>query len=520
MQVVLFTLLFILLELSSANGANSLAARCNGNDRVPFEYIIRSKSISSKNIVGFLSGKMAPGQSLVRKLNYNHRTNVQITRAHIESESELNSIVSDPSTLSVEENCNFTLHNVVPNDPELSRSWQHDIIRLHQAWDIKHDTSVVVAIPDTGIQIDHPDLIENIWVNEKEKNGQAGVDDDQNGYIDDIYGWSQSDENNDVFPGAYASSDHGTHVAGIIGAVGDNSSGIVGVAWHVKMMVLRPFSKSQESATTADLLESIYYAVNNGAQIINCSWGANHEPSAAELDAYSFAEQHGVLVIASAGNENTDASQVSPANIHSVLAIGSINSDLEFSTFSNFGSVVPILAPGGDAVNSFGYGKDELIYSTSTGGGYSEKRGTSFSAPLVTGVAALVKSLLPNIKPTELRRLLVESSSRTLYRKNGVDQFYGILNAERTLSLAKELSVVDPMCSENCAFSGGSLSIKTQTSTFGGGCQMNLRAQDTFRSSESSPWDLALIISSMVPKFISFLARRRKLRTRKSQETR
>jgi subtilisin family serine protease len=195
-------------------------------------------------------------------------------------------------------------------------------------------------------------------------------------------------------PGSGSNASHGTHVAGIAAASGNNGVGISGAAWNAKIMAIKGFPDFGQYAKISDLLSGIYYAVNNGAHIINASWGSSYEPGQAEIDAFQFALDNNVIPIVAAGNEALVAQFTTPAGIPGVFTVGSINSSIELSQFSNYGNAVDILAPGGDSTYG-GWGSEEYILSTypTDVGGYGLLKGTSMAAPYVSGVAALIKSV-------------------------------------------------------------------------------------------------------------------------------
>lgn len=496
---------------------------CKEGNAVFGEYIVRLRPL--ENTAAFISGKMTshakswsskslavqfkspPTEGATAtsfKLSSESLQPIESVLAFAKSNQELLAISSDPDVISVESNC--TVHTMairLPNDPDLLKNWALALIGVPQAWALQTDSEVIIAVPDTGVDIGHSDLAQNIWTNSAELNGRTGIDDDGNGYIDDIYGWGFPEKNNDVTPGSYPGAEHGTHISGIIGAVGNNGIGSAGVLWKTKIMALRPFKKSTEEATTADLIESIYYAVNNGAQVINCSWGSEQTPTKAELDVYAYAEAHGVVVVAAAGNESKDASVYSPANLASVFAVGSINSQRILSTFSSYGSKIGLLAPGGDAASSFGIGKNEGIYSTLPGNKYGERSGTSMSAPFVTSLAAMIKTILPKISPSETRRLLKDGGDKITLKVGGLASSYSIINMEKTVSMAAEVSRSNPQCSENCALSTGSTEMSSLApigeAKFGGGCAFHASLNATNSKTASSSWDLAILLCFLFP---------------------
>ncbi len=271
----------------------------------------------------------------------------------------------------------------VPNDPALKESKQNylDFISAPQAWDIAHgDTSVVIAIVDSGTDWNHPDLRDNLWTNTGEIPGN-GVDDDQNGYVDDVHGWDFY--GSDFFGRIQGDNDptsalepHGTHVAGISAAVTNNGIGIASLSYNVKYMPVKASSDDGESIVAG--YDGVMYAASNGADVINLSWGSLQRSSVG-AEIIGFAVEMGVVVVASAGNEGSER-VVYPAAYPEVIAVGSIDLDGRKSIFSNYGPSVDITAPG------------NVIYSTVLNDTYGLMGGTSMSAPVVSALAALRKS--------------------------------------------------------------------------------------------------------------------------------
>ncbi len=261
---------------------------------------------------------------------------------------------------------------------------------------------IIVAMVDSGLKIDHPELQNNIYTNTIELNGVTGVDDDKNGFVDDIHGWDFVDNDNstdDV-------NNHGTHIAGIIGARHDGV-GVMGIMDHVKILPIKTLGKAQPAqgkgqGSTSNAVKAIEYAIAQGARVINCSFGGG-EFSQAMLDAITHAAQKGIFVVVAAGNskKNNDEVEQYPANYKSpnVISVGSTEGDGSLSSFSNFGSKsVHVFAPG------------RYIYSISNNGNYSYASGTSESVGFVTGALGLALSLKPNLSIGEGVSKLVQSS--------------------------------------------------------------------------------------------------------------
>lgn len=253
---------------------------------------------------------------------------------------------------------------------------------------------VVIAVLDTGIALEHPDLKPNLWVNSLEKLGLPGVDDDGNGYIDDVHGFDFGDNVGD--PSHKTINDHGTHVAGLAAAVVSNHSGGQGVMGrNAKIMALNVFGRSWGS-DTVDMDEAIRYAADNGANVLNISVGGEGV-SETTASALVYALNKGVFIVVAAGNEgiNIDRTFYFPASYareySGVVAVGAL--DLETSElcgFSNFGARgVEIAAPGCDRL-----APRQGLFSTRSRGRYGHKKGTSMAAPLVSGAAALAFGFL------------------------------------------------------------------------------------------------------------------------------
>ena len=261
---------------------------------------------------------------------------------------------------------------------------------------------VVVAITDTGMDIDHPDLKDNLWKNTTEIDGIAGVDDDGNGFIDDFHGWNMAENSNVI----YDQQRHGTHVAGIVGARGNNGTGLVGVNWEVSLMAI-PFIHRSKDTTVADAIRAIDYAVENGAHIINASWGTDYDPAeVAEFTLLSEAIQRAadknVIFVAAAGNSghNNDFNGSIPASLSNsnILSVGAITRNGWPPGFSNYGATsVDVFAPG------------STIKSTLPGGYYGNLNGTSMAAPFVSGVLALLLAVDPDLSVSQMVKRVTDT---------------------------------------------------------------------------------------------------------------
>lgn len=282
-----------------------------------------------------------------------------------------------------------------PNDTRWGELWGMIKINATGAWDTATGSSnVIVAVIDTGISLAHPDLSSNIWRNAAEVNGAAGVDDDGNGYIDDVNGWDfASDDNNPD-----DSNEHGTHCAGTIGAIGNNAKGVAGVCWNVRLMALRGGSDS--GLFHSDTAEATHYAADQGAKIISASYGGTAYSDTAK-DAIAYANSKGVLFVAAAGNDGTDNDMIPhyPAgyDLPNIVSVAATDQNDGLASFSNYGRTsVDLAAPG---VN---------ILST-VPGDYETMQGTSMATPHVAGAAALLLSAKPGLTHLQLKQALLET---------------------------------------------------------------------------------------------------------------
>ncbi len=301
-----------------------------------------------------------------------------------------------------------------PDDPDFGQLWGLDNIGqlagflfgtpdadidAPEAWDVTTGGGSVVAVVDTGIDMGHPDLAANVWRNPGENCAGCrtdGVDNDGNGYVDDWRGWDFANHDNDPSD----DNGHGTHVAGTVGAVGDNGVGVAGVNWSAQLMALK-FIGADGNGTTADAIAALVYAADNGAAVTNNSYGGP-EFSHAFADAVALAGARGSLVVAAAGNNGSsnDVTPQYPASFDSpnVVSVAATNNRDQRAWFSNYGaSSVDLAAPG------------DSIYSTWPGGGYQYLSGTSMAAPHVAGAAALAEARFPDASPGGIKALLLRT---------------------------------------------------------------------------------------------------------------
>lgn len=333
---------------------------------------------------------------------------------------------SDPDVLYAEPNY-LLRKSAVPNDTYYSEQWGLQKVDAPNAWDIETDArAVVIAVLDTGVDLTHPDIAGNLWTNPDET--LNGIDDDGNGFIDDINGFDFA--NGDGVPYDDDPDGHGTHVAGIAAAVGNNGVGVSGMAWRASVMALKILDE-EGWGTVAGEIAAIDYAVMMGARVINASFSYPSEcapqmPSLAERDAIERAMQSGTLFIAAAGNQSCDndvyASYPAGHDLPNVLSVSSGTAGDTLSWYSNYGAeAVHVAAPG------------DGILSTVPGAGYAYKSGTSMSVPHVTGLAALLFSHYPGLDHLKVKETLLGSVDKVVSLE-GLSLSDGRLNARSALS--------------------------------------------------------------------------------------
>ena len=341
---------------------------------------------------------------------------------------------SDPRVEFAEPNFFYTPADTIPNDEQFGSLWGLKNtgsnfgspglagvdISATRAWDITRGSdNIVAAVIDTGVYLSHPDLAANAWVNQREIPGN-NIDDDDNGFVDDVNGWNFVANNNKTFEDFNLDS-HGTHVAGTIGAVGNNATGITGVAWHVKLMSLKFIGRQEDgriAGTSADAVKAINYAIDMkksgvNLRVINASW-AGPDGSNSLRKAINKAGKEGILFVCAAGNggddntqDDVDAGSVFPAGwaseLSSVVSVTSINALGAVPGWANYGHTgVSVAAPGTSIVSTF------------PGTGYGADTGTSMSTPHVAGIAVLLWTHEPSLEPSDVKKRIISTAEPVL----------------------------------------------------------------------------------------------------------
>ncbi len=326
------------------------------------------------------------------------------------------------------------------NDPGVSSMWHFrdakqagiTLDKAYTALKDKASQSVIVAVVDTGVDYTHEDLKDVMWVNKGEIPNN-NIDDDKNGYVDDINGinTSERDPNGDATNKIMDKHSHGSHVSGIIAAKQNNNKGVAGIASKVKIMAVKSVPADADE-TDIDIAEAFLYAAKNGAKIINCSFGKRiNEGQNLIPDTLKYiADDYGVLVVIAAGNytQNIDKNPIYPASHknENTLVVASTTSSADLSSFSNHGFIgVDVAAPG------------DSIYSTVLNNKYAMYSGTSMATPVVAGIAAEIWSHYPHLKYNEIKDLIMKSATysdilkKKVVSEGRVDLYNSYLFAEK-----------------------------------------------------------------------------------------
>jgi subtilisin family serine protease len=413
----------------------SVLAEMKKGQYVQGQLLVKFKSEAGKT-ASFHANK-AVGASVVRKFGFAQTLEQVKLPDGLAIQDAITQYMSNSNVEYAEPNYIRHTAGVIPNDPyfhnqyALLNTGQYAFgisgsdIRATEAWQVLTGyPGVTVAVLDTGIDYNHADLVANMWRNNAECSGTHDIDDDSNGYVDDCAGWNfvtceQFEEFEDTWGKTFVCSEthtpdndpmddygHGTHVAGIIGAVGNNGIGIAGMMWNASLMPVKVFN-TEGQGSDADILLGMQYAMNNGARIINASFGG-YGWSDTLFDAFQEAAQRGVIVVAAAGNDsnNNDVNPVYPASyaFDNIISVAATDQDDKLVAFSNVGpQSVDVAAPGVYIFSTVptwlasyqGYGHLDFM------------DGTSMSAPHVTGLAGLLSIYYYNFAYGQIRTMIL-----------------------------------------------------------------------------------------------------------------
>jgi len=347
------------------------------------------------------------------------------TKSALDFQEKILKAKNNPEVIRVEPNYYYQAA-FIPNDPEIEKQWYLKKINAYQAWDrVDVRGDYVIAIIDSGVQIDHPDLASNIWYNSGEILDN-GIDDDGNGFIDDIYGWDFVTDAADPNPHFTGEEDneigliHGTFVAGVAAARANNKIGVSGVVPRARLMSLRALNNKGEGRVY-DVVRAIDYAIKMQADIINLSFvGFGYSQSLA--NAIQRAYQAGIMIVAAAGNEegegggyNLDETPLYPAchdgDENMVIGVGATDSMDQKTSFSSHGHCIDINAPGLRFFSTTIYAPNQEInnkYFTKYYDGYWS--GTSMATPIISGALALIQEAHPNLTQGALKNILFDSA--------------------------------------------------------------------------------------------------------------
>jgi subtilisin family serine protease len=414
-------------------------------DYIPGEYVIKLKTnrthlLSSTSALNILRTELKASE--IRKISDTHIAVVRDSGQ--DALAAIREMEAMPSVEIAEPNFVYEL-NMTPNDPDYLRLWSLNNsgqtdgwgragrfgldVGAEKAWDITTGSKKsIVAVIDSGLNYLHADIQDNLWTNEAEAKGKSGVDDDNNGYIDDLHGYDFVNSDNDPID----DHGHGTHVANIIGAKGNQGLGIVGVNWTVSIMPLK-FATAEGKGNLEASVKAINYAVKMGAQVLNNSWGNDHYSEILE-QTIREANSKNVLFVAAAGNSsrNNDLKPIYPASykVPNVISVAGLTIHGYLGNFSCFGKESVHIAAPGDSIYSLW--KDK----------YREMTGTSMAAPHVSGVAALLLSSEPQLTALEIKERLMRTSMPLGSLRNKVASG-GMVNAY--YALTNQSGPADPL---------------------------------------------------------------------------
>jgi subtilisin family serine protease len=342
-------------------------------------------------------------------------------------------------------------YDILINDPAMAQKWDLTSTQASEAW-TKHraigSRDVKVCVIDTGVDVNHPDLKNNLWVNlgetgkdeygnNKETNG---IDDDHDGFVDDVHGYNFVENNCDLTD----NQGHGTHIAGIIGAEGGNGIGITGMSPKVSLIIAKYYDpKSVTNNNLVNTVRAIRYCVAVGANIINYS-GGGLEPSSQEREAIVLARNAGILFVAAAGNEqsNSDVKKYYPADygLDNIISVTAFDRERNVLSSSNYGiKSVDVAAPG------------KNVYSTLPGGAYGYMTGTSQATAVVTGVAALIKARFKDFDATRIARHITETGDWEPIKLFGKTKNQKRLNAYRALAFFDQGETISGVMPKNAS---------------------------------------------------------------------
>ncbi|MFQ5454915.1 MAG: S8 family serine peptidase [Nitrospirota bacterium] len=436
-----------LLSFCCSERVQAASVSQNNNRFVPGEIIVKFKPMTSKGNIAAMNMQMRMG--IKKRIPLIDAYHIKVPPGL--SVSEAVRLYNGRPDLVEYAEPNYIIHEAVsPDDPGFSEQWGLENtgqngglidadINAVSAWNIETgNKDVIVAIIDSGVDITHPDLINNIYTNTGEIPGN-GIDDDGNGFIDDLHGWDFVDADNIPQDGR----GHGTHVAGIIAATGNNMTGVSGIAWNVSILPLKFINDCCGQGTLLDVVSAINYAIAMNADVINASWGS-YDFSLALKDIIKAANNAGILFAAASGNDSldTDTTPLYPAgyNLPNIISVASTDRFDNRSSFSNFGiKSVDLGSPGSSILSTRPTNPATISFGSPPAGlnptEYGTISGTSMATPFVAGTAALIISQYPGATVQYMRSKIL-GGTEPLSSLNGITATGGRLNAFNSLTLA------------------------------------------------------------------------------------
>ena len=393
------------LDLSTANSENPA-------------YVPSEKQLSRQKKIQEIQSEY--GFNRVYKLDFSSREEMKKAKKLLKSKPLIESVEEDIKIFK-QATVNDPYYNLIDSNPD--NLWGIKSLRSADAWDISMGESALVAVLDTGVDYNLRDLWDNLWVNPaliSDSNADRKIDindldiNPRDGKISGtelssrvrqfVMGYdyinNDSDPMDDHLDLAYRSGGHGTHVAGTIAAIANNNLGVVGVAPKAKIMAMKVLAANGSGDLSA-AANAIKQAADNGADVINMSLGAQANTPSFLLDAINYAEALGVAVVVAAGNSGADAARFTPASIPSIITVAALDKNSRAASFSNFGTLIDISAPGVDIIST-----SASVVRTVNSAEYVRASGTSMACPHVAGVAALIKANEPNLSLEELKQRL------------------------------------------------------------------------------------------------------------------
>ncbi len=438
-------------RLKSGNAADTGIASVNSTlakNRVKkFERLAKSspKARTNTELFGWYTIATDPSLPIVAK-------EVDGKTVYPDLEELQKELLKDSSVEAVVKNYTVSAQ-VVPNDPYYSSSnswsqgyadlWGLQSINAATAWDTTTGSgSPTVAVIDTGIDRNHADISANIWTNSGETPSN-GIDDDHNGYVDDVYGWNWCNGNNNTID----DNGHGTHVSGTIAGTGNNGSGVVGVSWSTKLMPLK-FLCASGTGSSANGALALQYAADNGAKISSNSWGGSPANDQLVIDAINYEYSLGVVPIVAAGNNTSNALDYAPSGDDRAITVAATDHNNAIASFSNTGIRIDVSAPGVEILSL----KSSSASVTCTGAAivntnYCHISGTSMATPHVSGLAALMLAVNPSLSIEQVRQIL--RTTATDLGTAGRDNTFGsgLINAASAVAASASPTVLSPYIS-------------------------------------------------------------------------